>query len=223
MDPHNKCPQCDKVFPEHNFAKHTVNCKLIKLHEEQIRQLKTEHMIEVQELNNKIHELERKLTAGAEPVQQVTEYMNPRIDYVLDISKFTQIFNREYAGLPIGLISELYFEPSHPENMSLHLLNKTTGEMLVMCEDGWKILNIDEVAVKIRELGYALACKGIELYRGSFTGDIKYCCAAVIENTSNPKTIDLDLGIIKKKILESRDKTALSPAISARLESMRKK
>lgn len=151
----------------------------------------------------------------------INNYTTPNAEHLLTFEKFTEIFKKAFVALPVELVFKLYFDPEHHENMSVHLINKSTGEMLTMCEGNWKTMNIDDVAMKMRSIGYEIAKKGIELHRKGFVGDIKYCCENVILNVSNPKTIEMDMKDIRAKIVESREITGSAPHISAKLEATR--
>lgn len=151
----------------------------------------------------------------------VNNYTNPAADHLLTFEKFNEIFKKEFASLPVGLVCKLYFDPEHQENMSVHLINKSTGEMLTMCEGNWKTMGIDDVATQMRAVGYAIAKKGIKMHGKNITGEWRHSCGAVISNVSHKGAYELDMKDIKAKIVESREITGAAPHIAAKLASTR--
>lgn len=152
----------------------------------------------------------------------VNNYTNPNADHLLTFSKFNEIFCKEFAGLPVAIVCNLYFDQNHQENMSIHLVNKSTGEMLAMCEGNWKTMGIDEVSQKMRAVGYEIARKGIEMHKRDFKfGDAEYVCGNILKNVHHPGAAEIDLKEIKQKIVESREITGNAPHIAAKLEASR--
>ena len=129
---------------------------------------------------------------------------------------------KEFAGLPVEIVYNLYFDPNHSENMSIHLVNKSTGEMLTICEGGWKTMNIDEVSAKIRAVGYNIAERGIKLHRKNLKySDADYVCGNIMGNVNHPGTTERDIKEIKEKIVENREITGSIPHIAAKLTAAR--
>ena len=152
----------------------------------------------------------------------VNNYTSPNADHLLTFTKFNEIFMKEFAGLPVEIVYNLYFDINHPENMSLHLVNKSTGEMLTMCEGGWKTMNIDDVSAKIRAVGYKIAEKGIKLYRKNLKySDADYVCGNIMSNVNHPGTTERDIKEIKEKIVENREITGSIPHIAAKIAAAR--
>ena len=152
----------------------------------------------------------------------INNYTKPGADHLLTFEKFNSLFMKEFAGLPVAIVCKLYFDPLHPENMSLHLINKSTGEMLAMMDDGWKTMSIEEVAMKIREVGYNVTERGIKLHRKDIKfGEANWVCDNILQNVHHPETTERDIKEIKEKIVESREITGSVPHIAAKLESSR--
>ena len=152
----------------------------------------------------------------------INNYTTPSVDHLLTFEKFNSLFMKEFAGLPIAIVCNLYFDSSHPENMSLHLINKSTGEMLAMMDDGWKTMSIEDVAMKIRDIGYNVTERGIKMHRKDIKFvDANWVCDNIIQNVHHPKTTERDIKEIKEKIVESREVTGAAPHIASKLESSR--
>lgn len=152
----------------------------------------------------------------------INSYTNPSADHLLTFEKFNEIFLKEFAGLPVSLVCGLYFDKSRPENMSIHLINKSTGEMLAMIEGNWATKHIDEVSQRMRLVGYEIAERGIKMHRKKLTfGDADYVCGNILQNVHHPGTEERDLREIREKIVESREITGAAPHIAAKLESTR--
>lgn len=172
-------------------------------------------------VSNTINNTVNNINNGTIVHIHVNNYTTPNVDHLLTFDRFNKILRNEFAGLPVGLVSEIYFDKNHQENMSLHLVNKSTGEMIAMSEGNWKTINIDEVARKIRVVGYEIARKGIEMHNKNIVGEVRGCFDAILGNVGNVKSLERDLGEIKGKILDNREKTGSSPAILAKLEATR--
>lgn len=152
----------------------------------------------------------------------VNNYTSPNADHLLTFSKFNEIFRKEFAGLPVAIVCKLYFDQDHQENMSIHLVNKSTGEMLAMCEGNWKTMSIDEVSQKMRTVGYEIAKRGIEMHKRDFKfSESEWICGNILKNVHHPATTEQDIREIKQKIVESREITGTVPHIAAKLESAR--
>lgn len=152
----------------------------------------------------------------------INSYTTPNADHLLTFKKFNEIFVKEFAGLPVAIVCELYFDPSHPENMSLHLVNKSTGEMLTMCEGNWATKHIDEVSQRMRAVGYEIAERGIKMHLKDIKfGDAEYVCGNILGNIHRSDTAERDIKEIKEKIVESREITGNASHIAAKLESSR--
>lgn len=177
----------------------------------------------VAKVNNTINNTVNNTVVNTGPVTiNINSYTSPNADHLLTFGKFNEIFMKEFAGLPVSLVCNLYFDPSHPENMSLHLVNKSTGEMLTMCEGNWKTMSIDDVSAKIRAVGYEIAERGIKMHRKNFKfGDAEYVCGNILGNIHRPDTTERDIKEIKDKIVESREITGNAPHIAAKLTASR--
>lgn len=152
----------------------------------------------------------------------INGYMTPNVDHLLTFEKFNKLFMKEFASLPVALVGDTYFDSNHQENMSIHLINKSTGEMLAMDNDGWKTMSIEDVAMKIREVGYDVAKRGIELHRKDIKfGEADWVCGNIMKNVNHLGATELDIKDIKQKIMESREITGKAPHIAAKLESTR--
>lgn len=146
----------------------------------------------------------------------VNNYTEPNYDHLLTFEKFNATICREFARLPVALACDLYFDPKHPENISVHLVSKKTGEMIVMLEGSWRTMNIDEVSKKMRAVGYEIARQGIEKFRERFRfGDSEYLCGNILQNVHHPLTTIQDLDDIKGKIQDGRNISGVTePVIS---------
>lgn len=166
----------DKLFDKVNHEEQ------IRLMQERERIMKEEHAQEIKnaeerirvEFTGRFEEMEKKFlmldSQKAQPVINgnvtvnniqnnsiVNNYTEPNYQHLLVFEKFNSIFKEHYAGMLYALICELYFDPNHHENMSVHLVNKKTNEVIVMHEGSWKTLDTEEVVHKMRAVGYDIA------------------------------------------------------------------
>jgi hypothetical protein len=86
----------------------------------------------------------------------INNYNNPSIDHIKKLEVFAAIFRREMAETPIALVEKIWYDPEHPENSALHLVNKKNGELLVVVGGRWITENASNIIPKIRHLVYEL-------------------------------------------------------------------
>ena len=224
----------------HDKVKYEEKLRIVKEESQmEIQAVKAEMAAQMAAMMEKIVKLESSVTASPTTINNtintinngiinntvnihINNYTKPDADHLLTFEKFNSLFMKEFAGLPVAIVCNVYFDPSHPENMSLHLINKSTGEMLAMMDDGWKTMSIEEVAMKIREVGYGIAERGIKLHRKDIKfGEANWVCDNILQNVHHPETTERDIKEIKEKIVESREITGSVPHIAAKLESSR--
>ena len=86
----------------------------------------------------------------------INNYNNPNIEHLKQLDVFAEIFRREMAETPIALVEKIWYDPDHPENSAIHLVNKKNGEVLVVIDGRWITENAANIIPKIRHLVYEL-------------------------------------------------------------------
>ena len=91
----------------------------------------------------------------------VNNFDKPKLDHLRNFESwnfedFARLFNHELAGTPLALVEKIWYDPAHPENRSLHLVNKKNGETLVIIDGRWVTDNIARVIPIVRHIVYEL-------------------------------------------------------------------
>jgi Zinc finger, C2H2 type len=84
----------------------------------------------------------------------INNYNKPNIAHLNDIKSFSKLLNYELSGTPMALINKIWYDPDHPENSSIHLVNKKTGESLVIINGKWITENASNIIPVIRQIVY---------------------------------------------------------------------
>lgn len=92
----------------------------------------------------------------------INDYNRANITHLVDYDVFSKIFKEHWINTPVALVEKIWFDPKHPENISLHLVNKKNGEMLVVKGNKWVTDNTTNIIPEIREFTYNLV---IEILR----------------------------------------------------------
>lgn len=92
----------------------------------------------------------------------INDYNRANITHLVDYDVFSKIFKEHWINTPVALVEKIWFVPNHPENISLHLVNKKNGEMLVVRGNKWVTDNTTNIIPEIREFTYNLV---IEILR----------------------------------------------------------
>jgi hypothetical protein len=91
----------------------------------------------------------------------VNNFDKPKLDHIRNFEswtfeEFARLFNHELAGTPLALVEKIWYDPKHPENRSLHIVNKKNGESLVIIDGKWVTDNISRVIPIVRHIVYEL-------------------------------------------------------------------
>jgi hypothetical protein len=97
----------------------------------------------------------------------INNYNEPKVDHLLEFNTFRKIFGSADNDLPLQMIFQTYFDPSHPENASIHLLDGETKRVLAMANGGWRTFAMDNIILQMREIGYKYAFEGCKLHLDS--------------------------------------------------------
>jgi hypothetical protein len=84
----------------------------------------------------------------------INNYNKPSIEHLKDVDAFSKLLNYELAGTPMALVNKIWYDPDHPENIAIHLVNKKTGETLVIIGNKWITDNTANIIPQIRHIVY---------------------------------------------------------------------
>ncbi len=93
---------------------------------------------------------------------QTNNYLNPNYDHLtnqndIENSPFIALFKKAPVQAPMALFPVVWFNPEFPENYSVYLVNKQTGNVLVYNNDKWESANFHtEIADKMRDRAYSI-------------------------------------------------------------------
>jgi hypothetical protein len=148
---------------------------------EQLRIMNEERKKEREELEKdkallmqKLDELEAKI-AGGGVANNVTVVNNvvinnfntPNMDHLYEFNTFYKLLATEGVRLPVALIFETYFDPRHPENECVHLLDDKTRRVFMRTGEKWLQYPMDKALEELRNMGYKLAADGLRRYQGN--------------------------------------------------------
>lgn len=136
----------------------------------------------------------------------INSYNKPNIDHLIKLDTFSKLFLDKVVGTPMELISKIWYDPEHPENTSIHLVNKKSGETLVMQNGAWITENIATIIPFMRERVYAITIDMVKYNparlkpNGNFN-DIEYYLET---NRRDEKHAEYEAGVILQKMIDGR-------------------
>lgn len=135
----------------------------------------------------------------------INNYNNPSIDHIKNLEVFAAIFRREMAETPIALVEKIWYDPEHPENSALHLVNKKNGELLVVVGGRWITENASNIIPKIRHLVYELTQMILEKNQAQLIDFSNDMVPSSLEFArKSERVIKEDYEAIMKKMIDGR-------------------
>jgi hypothetical protein len=158
----------------------------------------------------------------------INNYNTPNIDHLLKSDPFFKTLGKFDIDLPIELILYTYFDPSHPENSSIHMTDKETKRILAMVDGTWNVFTMESMVEKLRELGYKFAAEGFRIHsnpeypeRCKYIETKKDVINQIARQKNSPKNIEYESGRIQQKLFDEYNTSSKHPAVIA--ESSKKK
>lgn len=200
-----------------------------KKKDEEREREKEEQNKKYNELHAKLDELLARPAANVVNVNNgpvtnivINNYNTPNIAHLYEFETFRKLFGRSGIDFHIEIILQLYFDPSHPENASVHLIDKETRHVLARVDGTWSTFNMSDIAEKLRELGYQFISDGSNLHRRSGIPErvnyIKDKMEVIIDigkKRINSKSHDYDINLIEKRLFEEFAASSQHPAVIA--------
>jgi len=178
----NKCIFCNRILTtKQNLEKHHTRCKIknggmdilvekVK-HDKRVEKLEEENRL----LKERLDRLEQNQnatvinnttnitnTTNNTVIQNNIEvnlrpYLTPSIEHLFNMrnipeSKFIKMFKQNPLELPMKLVVELWFNLEAPENHSIYLVNKSTGETMVYTGKDWQHETFEKIGSDLRDL-----------------------------------------------------------------------
>lgn len=140
----------------------------------------------------------------------INNFLQPNLGHLINKhnpieSAFIKIFNENKVQTPLALVPLIWFNPDHPENFSIYLVNKSTGEMLTYNDGRWKVGNFQgEIGKAIRDRAYEITEKLFMLPKVDFSRD-EWIINNIKKNRNDEDTIKYDFEQIFKTLLENRE------------------
>jgi hypothetical protein len=159
----------------------------------------------------------------------INNFTSPNVSHLLEFDTFRKMLGTFDIDLPIEIILNVYFDPSHPENASIHLLDKETKHVLAMVDGRWNAFTMEKIVGLLREVGYRCAAEGVKIHGSNdqYPDRVKYIAGkAEVTNRfqhelTDPKTIKYDSGKIEDKLMSEFIVSSKHPAVIA--ENQRRK
>lgn len=152
----------------------------------------------------------------------INNYNTPNVDHLLEFETFRKMFGRADIDLPVEIVLCTYFDPSHPENASIHLIDKETKHVLAKVNGQWNTFTMEKIVGELRDIGYKYASEGIKKHINPEYPDR---CAYIRSKTDvinqirnqkiSPKSRDYEIGLIEDKMITEFVASAQHPAVVA--------
>jgi hypothetical protein len=137
----------------------------------------------------------------------INNYNKPNLDYIKnDVAKFEKLLKYEMAATPIAVVEWVWYNPEHPENVSAHLVNKKTGEVLVSLDGKWVTDNVSNIIPKLRQIAYEFTQFMISSHKDlliTFATD--HVPAILARNLNDERVMKMDEDDIMQKMITGRD------------------
>jgi hypothetical protein len=153
----------------------------------------------------------------------INNYNTPNADHLLEFETFRKMFARADIDLPVEIVLNLYFDPSHPENESVHLIDKETKHVLAKVDGKWNRFTMEKIVEELRDIGYKYAAEGIKKHysneaypdRRAYMISKSNSIAQIKQQKISPKSRDYEQGLIEEKMVEEFNVSAQHPAVVA--------
>ena len=190
-----------------------------KMKDEQIKQL-------TQRLDNLSKQLEQQTSRQFQVNNitninavniNITNYLKPDLSHLVDKndlsnSLFYKLFNENKVQTPIAIIPHIWFNPNKPNNYTIYLKNKSTGEVLFYDGKQWKLdIFQNGIGNNIRDRAYIITEKLLNILKLISNNDI-FIINNIQKNKLDINTSKYECEKIFQLLLENRE--AVKPFVS---------
>jgi hypothetical protein len=86
----------------------------------------------------------------------INNYLKPSLTHLVRDDLFKNTFKQNLVQTPMAIVPLIWFNPEHPENFSIYLVNKSTKETLTYDGANWVVTNADKVTKDVRDRAYEI-------------------------------------------------------------------
>lgn len=166
-----------------------------------------------EEFQGQINELKKQITAPVivnnitnnttNNTININNYLTPNYKFLLEGDTFKNIFKRRLVQTAMELIPLIWFNKDHQENLSMYLVNKSTGETLAYDGNKWKVTPVDELKKDLRNRAYEITSELITAdMLNEFTRQIP---AQIRMNKLDVEVAEIEEERVYNNLLEHRD------------------
>lgn len=152
----------------------------------------------------------------------INDFNKPDTSYITTKEEFCKLFAAGGVETPLALVGKIWFNPDHPENTSIHVINTKTGDTLVRENGEWVIDKQRNIASKLRAKTYSLTLDTVVKYFSDPKNVMEHFIVGHINNNSrDTKFSEEEIDKFATKMVDGRRISANNPAIKHEL-SVRK-
>lgn len=160
----------------------------------------------------------------------INNFATPNISHLLDFSTFSKMLGTIDIDLPVEIVLNVYFDPSYPENASVHVIDKETKHVLAMVDGKWNTFTMEKIVELLREIGYKYAFEGFRLHgtNKEYPDRVRYIAGkisvikAIEQQKIDAKTIKYECDKIEKKLLDEFVASSKHPHVIAHQQKRKK-
>ncbi len=147
-----------RILKEQNMARDEMFQKMAERLEvlENQKQIVQANVVNNIEVVNNVNNVNNVNTVNI----TINHYLKPELKYLfaekLEDSLFIKIYRENLVMTPSELVPHIWFNKAHPENVSVFLVNKQSGESLLHNGDVWRLGHRDTICRELRDRAYAI-------------------------------------------------------------------
>lgn len=201
--------------------------------------LLTEMQKKMEEMEKKMEELQKNppqttinngpvINGNGNNVLVINNVSTPQAEHLLEFNSFRKMLGLYGRDLPMEIVLSVYFDPSHPENASVHLIDKDTKQVIAMENGVWNTFSMENIVEKMRNAGYNIAANGFRSLAGGgsieqtefIKNNIEFIRNLPVHKMSH-ETIKYESREIEKKLISEYDTSSKHPSVI--IEQQRRK
>lgn len=202
-------------------VKYDQKIRILEEQNQQLQQKDKEKDEQIKQLAAKIEALEKSVTAATPqqivnnnynaPVNNfnitINNYLKPNLTYLFgDGDLFRNTFKEYLVQTPMAIIPLIWFNPEHPENFSIYLVNKSTKETLTYDGSDWNVTTADKVTKEVRDRAYEITDKIISNPTLKLVDKYtQYIPAQIVANSTDEEQIKLECEKVYNQFMQNRE------------------
>lgn len=183
------------------------NEKMEQLQKQMDEMKKKEIAPAVQTINNNNTQI---IQNNTQIIQNITinNYLKPSLKHLfaepLSDSPFLKLFKENLVQTPIALVPLIWFNPNVPENLSIYLVNKLTGEVLAYQDGNWKVNTKDNIGKELRNRVYEIVENALKIPSIQQLCTNNFVAGNIAKNKSDDMVLGYELEKINNQLLDGR-------------------